>query len=108
MRLIIDPLAVMSCRENASRNNLADKLTSLSVEEFNAMNSIQYQLVIANILADVIISLKDTLINHTKSGGCLLLTGILSSQVSRVNAAFADQFFFSRTISRRLVLIDSA
>jgi len=55
-----------------------------------------YDLVIANILAEVIIELRDTLLDHVKPGGTLLLTGILDSQVERVCAHYGHDFQFSQ------------
>ena len=49
-------------------------------------------MVIANILAEVIIELRDTLLLHLKPGGTLLLTGILESQVDRVLLHYGSDF----------------
>ena len=49
---------------------------------------------IANILAEVIIELRDTLLLHLAPEGRLLLTGILSSQVDRVKDAYDEHLEF--------------
>ena len=59
-----------------------------------------YDLVIANILADVIIELRDTLLLHLKPNGTLLLTGILASQAPSVIDAFGGEFKFTQSDSK--------
>lgn len=85
----IDPLAVQACAENVQRNGLQDQITAYLPDDLPAA---QYELVIANILAEVIIELRDTLLLHLAPRGRLLLTGILNSQAERVIAAFGDKF----------------
>jgi len=87
----IDPLAVTACNENAKRNNVASKLNAYLPNE---LPQTSYPLIIANILADVLIELHDTLLVHLESNGVLLLTGILSDQAERVKTAFGDQFHY--------------
>ena len=90
----IDPLAVSACKDNAARNSFSDKLTALLPNELALEN--RYNLVIANILADVIIDLKHTLLSHLENNGVLLLTGILSTQAERVKHAFSEQLSFEQ------------
>jgi len=92
----IDPLAVDACIENAKRNKVDGSMNAYLPDTLpNSKNS--YDLVIANILAEVIIELKETLLNNLKPGGTLLMTGILSSQAEKVITAFGDQFSFDQT-----------
>ena len=55
-----------------------------------------YDLVIANILAEVIIELRETLLENLKPNGTLLLTGILTTQAEKVIAAFGERFSFKQ------------
>ena len=89
----IDPLAVQACAENAQRNGLQDNIAAYLPDDLPPR---QYDLVIANILAEVIIELRDTLLLHLAPRGRLLLTGILNSQAERVLAAFGDKFEVSQ------------
>ncbi|MFT5137410.1 MAG: ribosomal protein L11 methyltransferase, partial [Arenicella sp.] len=66
-----------------------------------------YDLVIANILAEVIIELRDTLLVHLKPGGRLLLTGILNTQAERVMAAFGDDYKFEKKCQDQWCLLAS-
>lgn len=92
----IDPLAVDACIENANRNSVANQMGAYLPDELAKSNPAKYDLVIANILAEVIIELRETLLENLKPGGTLLLTGILSSQAEKVKAAFGDSFHFEQ------------
>lgn len=96
----IDPMAVQACAENAERNQLAAHMNSYLPADLPAHTAHSYDLVIANILADVIIELRDTLLHHLSPNGTLLLTGILASQASRVIDAFGGDFEFTQQNSK--------
>ncbi len=101
----IDPLAVTACKENAEINNVADKMRSLLPRDHANVGTKDYDLVIANILAEVIIELKDLLSTSLKRGGTILLTGILDSQAERVVKCFGDDFVFTQTTNDQWALL---
>ena len=90
----IDPLAVTACAENAKRNDLSNVFDAYLPNQLPNEPKGKYDLVIANILAEVIIDLRDLLLNHLRPGGTLLLTGILESQVERVTKHYGSKFEF--------------
>ena len=95
----IDPLAVEACVSNAQRNTFAGSAIEESMcaylpNDLPDRNK-HYELVIANILAEVILNLKDTLTTHVALSGTLLLTGILKQQADKVMAAFSESFDFT-------------
>lgn len=92
----IDPLAVDACDENANRNGVAEQMGSFLPSQLPENPPASYNLVIANILAEVIIELRDTLLHHLAEDGELLLTGILSTQAEKVKAAFGNEFVFNQ------------
>lgn len=92
----IDPLAVQACTENAVRNNVGKQLGSYLPNQLAEDPEQRYNLVIANILAEVIIELHDTLLHHLNPQGTLLLTGILSSQAEKVKSHFGTDFIFEQ------------
>lgn len=81
----IDPLAVTACEENAKKNKVTEKLDCLLPAQ---LPSSTYDIVIANILADVIIELQSVLLSCLAPNGTLLLTGILTEQADKVRAAY--------------------
>lgn len=91
----IDPLAVSACDENAQRNGVATQVNSMLPEQLASEPVHRYPLVIANILAEVILELRATLLDHLAPGGTLLLTGILTSQAERVISAFGDKMSYT-------------
>ena len=105
----IDPLAVTACLENAKRNAVNDKMAAYLPEQIGteSQQPKTYDLVIANILAEVIIELRDTLLVHLKLGGRLLLTGILNTQADQVIAAFGDDYKFDKQIRDQWCLLIS-
>ncbi len=92
----IDPLAVKACDENAKRNHVASKMHACLPTQLPNTPAATFELVIANILAEVIIELRDTLLLHLAPDGELLLTGILSSQADKVKAAFGNGYSFDQ------------
>jgi ribosomal protein L11 methyltransferase len=73
----IDPLAVKIAQDNAEVNGVDIHFT------IDAPKG-QYDLVTANILADVIIDLKSILIEMTKRGGVLVVSGIIDTRCADV------------------------
>lgn len=103
----IDPLAVDACIENAERNKVATKVNSYLPNDLPNEPIGRYNLVIANILAEVIIELHETLLHHLNPNGTLLLTGILSTQADKVIAAFGTDYSFSKTDSDQWCLLSA-
>jgi ribosomal protein L11 methyltransferase len=68
----IDPLAQENALENAKHNEVVEKIT---FSTFLPQGS--YDLVVANILKNVLISFADTLVQRLNSGGILILSGLM-------------------------------
>jgi ribosomal protein L11 methyltransferase len=81
----IDPQALTASRDNAERNGVAEKL-SLVAHDRDLGGP--YDVVVANILAGPLVDLSQSVITRLSSGGELALSGILSSQVDRIQAAY--------------------
>ncbi len=101
----IDPLAVDACIENAARNQVNDNMAGFLPSELSVEPQHRYELVIANILAEVIIELQDTLLLHCHANGRLLLTGILATQADRVIDAFKPEFTFEKQLQDQWCLL---
>ncbi len=84
----IDPQALLASRDNAQRNQVGAALTlSLSDGELQPA-----ELLIANILAGPLESLAPRLATLTKSGGHIVLSGVLTEQASSVQNCYAAWF----------------
>lgn len=86
-----DPQAIVATRENAARNRLpAEAINVCLPDEFaTCADSLQADLVVANILAGPLQTLAPELIRCTRPGGQLILAGLLEHQGSALVAAYA-------------------
>ena len=75
-----DPQALLSAQENAARNQVSEKISAFLPEQFKTSQSVQ--LVLANILAEPLISLASTLHQCCELGAYIVLSGLLSDQVA--------------------------
>ena len=89
----IDPQALIATHNNAETNNVSQKINSYLPDDFQQKHSItQYDTVMANILSGPLAELAPTLAKHTKTGGDIILSGILREQADSVATAY-DHFF---------------
>lgn len=87
-----DPQALISTKENAKRNQIAQRITVYQPEAFQGATPAQT--VLANILAEPLIELSSRLRELTAIGGHLVLSGLLTNQAEKVQAAYQDWFSF--------------
>ena len=84
----IDPQAVLATNDNAERNGItADQYDVYLPENAPAAEA---DIVLANILAGPLVELRDNILAYLKSGGDLVLSGILESQAQSVVDAYSD------------------
>ena len=92
----LDPNAIIASHENAEQNDIS--AAQLEVIEGNIIDdkAVQdwagyekYDIVVANILADVIIMLVKEIPVHLKKGGYFITSGIINLKEEAVRAAFA-------------------
>ena len=89
----IDPDALTDSRDNAVLNGVEGAYRCSLPEELP--KTFQADIVVANIFADALVGLSDELIRLTRSGGWLILSGFLKSQINQVCNAYANAFSFS-------------
>jgi len=82
-----DPLAVDSAKENFLLNN--QKFNQIWLGSANKTEE-KYDIVIANIIADVLKAIEGELKNRLKKDSLLILSGILDKKENIVTEAFAD------------------
>lgn len=85
----IDPLSVKAAKENADLNGVADRLNVKLGNLLDQVNG-QYDIITANIVADVIISLLADIKPFMKSDGVLILSGIIRERQEDVERALND------------------
>ena len=101
-----DEQAVTATQQNAEKNgvqidqiwlgsisSLGEQASSLSEQGSSKSAQPQFDLVVANIIADVILILSVDLKKALKPGGRLVLSGILEKYKNRIEQAFSDLNF---------------
>ena len=94
-----DEQAVTATQQNAEKNGVQiDQIWLGSVSSLNEQSSSksaqpQFDLIVANIIADVILILSADLKKALKPGGKLVLSGILEKYKDRIEQAFSDLSF---------------
>ena len=99
-----DAEAVEVATENAGLNGVAGLcrfFTSVGLQTAELANSAPYDLIVANILAGPLMDLADSFAPAVRSGGRVLLSGLLVEQAGMVLAAYGRQGF---TFERRVDL----
>ena len=84
----LDPQALLAIRDNATRNGVADKIQVRGVEGTLS----PADCVLANILAGPLVELAPLLARACKSGGDLILSGILLEQSGELLSAYLPWF----------------
>lgn len=83
-----DPAAVRIARANAARNRVAGKVQLVCKDVAREKTGRQYDLICANLLADLLLLERDRLLARLKPGGKLVVAGILQSQFCHIQAAY--------------------
>ena len=96
-----DPQALLSTKENALRNNISEsQLMTLLPNDLTATPLPQASLILANILAEPLISLAPSLSKCCEIGGYIVLSGLLTSQAEAVKAAYLPWFTFDEAVTK--------
>jgi len=97
-----DPLSVESCKENFELNEESyDKLWEGSIN----LASNTYDVVVANIIADVLRFIAKDLKAACKNDGLLILSGILDKKEELVKESFKDLILEKRTLKDEWVTL---
>ena len=91
-RTEIDTVATESAEHNCVLNGVADRCT-VKRTDLVGDSEIAADIALANITAEVLCRLAPTLPAHVKSGGTLILSGIIKEKLEGVLQAFADVGF---------------
>ena len=84
----IDAEACSVARENVAKNGFSDSI-QISEQPLETLSG-QFELVVANILAEENVRLKHELLQHLRPNGWLVLSGILREKEALVREGFAD------------------
>jgi ribosomal protein L11 methyltransferase len=86
-----DPQSVLVAKENARKNHVADKIkvTRADLTKLPRRSSQQYDVVCANLLANILITERDRILARVKPDGVLVVAGILKREFGDVQRAYA-------------------
>lgn len=88
----IDTQALQATEENAANNHINSQQLKIFTPE--NLPAISADIIIANILANPLITLAPVFLNYLKPNGELVLSGILISQLDDVKKAFEPEIIF--------------
>lgn len=83
----IDPVACEVAKENVDNNNFSAQI-EISLQPLEELPG-EFDLVVANILAEENVRLKNELLQHLRPGGWLVLSGILQEKEALVRDGFS-------------------
>lgn len=86
----IDYVAVESAKHNALINGVENKAIVAQLNLLDDSN-IQGDIILANITAEILVSLAPSIPKNLKKGGALILSGIIESRMQMVISAFISQ-----------------
>ncbi len=90
----LDPLAVAIAKQNCALNSLRNRILVLQANGLKhpeIQNTEPYHLILANILAGPLKRMAGDISKHLKPGGVAILSGILDSQSSQLEARYRLQ-----------------
>lgn len=82
----IDEQAIISTKENASKNGISLEDVYLGSIKSGA----KFDLIVANIIAEVLIDLKDEFYNSLNNEGILIISGILDKYIDTIKSNFKN------------------
>jgi ribosomal protein L11 methyltransferase len=86
-----DPDSIKVSKENANDNSIGGDIEFKAQPVENLGNEEKFDLVVANIQADILIKNSTILIQLTKDKGTLVLSGILAKEINLVEKHFHKQ-----------------
>lgn len=91
----VDPVAIAVACANVRLNGLGSRLRPVTADGFGRAGARQplYDLIVANILAGPLVALAPAMARHCRTGGAVILSGLLVPQAGQVIAAYRSHGF---------------
>ena len=96
----IDPLAVKTAAENAQRNGVGERFTAICGSLTEGVEGV-YDVVVANIVADIVMDLTKDVGRFLKPGGVYLMSGIIDAREQDVLHALSGRYEVIRRAEAR-------
>ncbi len=93
LALDTDPVAVRVAQENASINQVEERIDVRegTLSHTDSSSTSNFHLIAANITAKTIINLAKSMVSSLEPGGLIIIGGVLDVQLEEVERAFTDQ-----------------
>ncbi len=88
----IDEKSVATAKENAEKNGFAGKFDAVQSDLLKSVTG-SYDIVIANIVADIVIELLGEIKPYLKKGGSMVISGIISKRIPDIENAIQENSF---------------
>lgn len=101
----IEENAAATAKENAEKNNISTEVYKtyfgniLSDEALADEIDDKYDMITANIVADVLIAMKEYFVRYLKKGGILIISGIIEERMEEVLSAVESVGFIREEVS---------
>lgn len=101
----IEENAAATAQENARKNNIADEVYKTYFGNILADKALadkiddKYDIITANIVADVLIAMKDYFVRYLRKGGTLIISGIIEERMDEVLSAVEGVGFIRQAVS---------
>lgn len=93
MAIDVDDKALACTLENAKKNDVNERISVMPAPPYKDFELPQYDLVLANILAQTLVDKKEEILAALKPSGTLILSGILDTQKQVIVDAYEDVNF---------------
>ena len=103
----IEENAAATAKENAEKNNITEEQYKtcfgniLTDEALADEIDGKYDMITANIVADVLIAMKDYFVRYLRKGGTLIISGIIEERMDEVFTAIEEVGFVQKQVSVR-------
>jgi len=95
----IDPQALTATHDNAAVNRVSEKIRTCLPDDYQKLHADKlYDVVVANILSGPLAELAAMLAGHTKTGGDIVLSGILREQAEPLISRYSDYFNMDKPV----------
>ncbi len=94
----IDPQALVATRDNMQRNHIAESAIITGMPDI--AEGEQYDLVMANILAGPLRELSPSIAEKVRSGGTLVLSGLLAQQAEEISQCYEKWFNMKPAVAK--------
>jgi ribosomal protein L11 methyltransferase len=94
-----DSVCVKVAKENAAYNGITDKIRSSKADLLSGVAFKDADIIAANIIADIIIRLNESVLSHLKQDGIYIMSGIIADRLDDVLASLSKHNFKILNIS---------